>query len=116
MGSLLRASCPCGYTSPTIPAGGGFATFQTICAVPALCPTCKEVVGVNAMNPERACPKCGEAVILCGGLEPLAAKHDRVVFNWNVAPLGTYVLDDRAYRCPKCGEVKMTFRDDGCWD
>ena len=115
MGSMLAASCPCGYES-SLSAGGGMLDFHTVCLVPAICPTCKEVVVVNAMKADTACPECGGKTTMIGGFSPPNAKPDRVVFNWSVDPLGTYVLEDRAYRCPKCSEMKLKFGEVGSWD
>jgi predicted RNA-binding Zn-ribbon protein involved in translation (DUF1610 family) len=72
---------------------------------------------VNILRSETACSKCGEAAILYGGLvAPDAKPHRGIVFDWAVTPTQIYVLEDRTYRCPKCGQVTMRFRTVGCWD
>lgn len=114
MGSLLSACCPCGYASPRITAGGGFRDFQTVCAAPAVCLACKEVVEVNIKAAETACPKCGGPTTLCG--EITSSRRDRCVFDWNISETQTYVLEDRAYRCPLCDRETLKFQEEGCWD
>jgi len=63
MGSVLKASCPCGYSADELVVGGGRANFRTYCGAPALCQACHTIGVVNYLDEQPACPTCKGAVM-----------------------------------------------------
>ena len=60
MGTILIASCPCGFKPKPIYAGGGMMErFRYICQAPAACLKCKRLLVLNYWDDDVKCPKCG---------------------------------------------------------
>ena len=121
MGSALNAKCPCGFSVEELAVGGGMMNFQTYCGAPALCEACADMVEVNYLADQPACPNCKGAITFYNA--PRLRRKTRrgsqrppPVFSWELGK-GSFKLPDTEYRCPRCGEVKMRFFDAGiCWD
>ena len=119
-GTILKASCPCGYRLNNIYAGGGFANFRTVCAVPAHCATCKTMEIVNWLDDAPKCGTCRERPVFYNDpslQEKLpAGSKPKIVFSWNTDKKGEFVLPDINYRCPRCGRLTLRFTMTGMWD
>jgi ribosomal protein L37AE/L43A len=117
LGTIIRASCECGFQSSEIYAGGGFMSGST-CNVPAFCPKCKEMVVANYSKKAVRCPECHGKLVFYDD-PSLREAHADIIFDW-----GGSGIDDRwasylyntNYLCPKCGRMKMRFSDVGMWD
>jgi len=101
MGSILQASCPCGYQSENIFSGSGMMPNPNP-ALPGLCSHCKEIVTVNTGKRKLRCPKCGQQPKLIELYDPNG-------------------LDERfdgsaCHLCPRCGKVSLRFEFCGVWD
>lgn len=121
MGSILKASCPCGFASGEFPAGGGMRNFRTFCAAPAICLTCRKFLVVNLLDKEHPCPHCKSAVTVYDDssvqAEPKGPQQQEgAVFSWNLDDRGQFRLPMSKYLCPKCGGKTMTFQHVCCWD
>lgn len=87
MGTIIAASCECGYAKRMF-LGGGFRDFATRNAFPYLCRDCSDMVVLNAMDPEPRCDRCQGAAVKsysdpCMFLDqPLG----RVVHQWGKYP------------------------------
>lgn len=46
-GLILEASCPCGFNSVKVFAGGARADFKTVCKAPAHCAVCQRMPILN---------------------------------------------------------------------
>ncbi len=120
MGSSLNAKCPCGFSAEEFAVGGGMMNFQTYCGAPALCETCADMLVVNYLDDQPACPKCKGAITFYNAprlrrKKRQVSKRTPLVFSWTLGR--TFKLPDTEYRCPRCGEVRMRFFDAGiCWD
>jgi ribosomal protein L37AE/L43A len=121
-GSILKASCPCGFHSGNIYAGGGMGNFQTVCNAPAYCPACKALRVVNYLDAACTCAECGGKVVFYNDLslqeKPPAAQGGlkKTIFSWNTDKKGVFVLPDTHYLCPACGKLTLTFEHIGLWD
>jgi predicted RNA-binding Zn-ribbon protein involved in translation (DUF1610 family) len=103
MGSLLLATCTCGYEKETASGAGMRMTFSA----PALCPSCEQVITLHSegiifdpiagLEPDR-CPTC----------QTLAKTYD-------LGP-GDDLDADLMHPCPKCGQKEMRFVSIGLWD
>jgi len=119
-GTILKASCPCGYHIDNIYAGGGFANFRTVCAAPACCAACKIMEVLNWLEDAPKCKTCGEKPVFYNDPslqeKPRPGSKPRIVFSWNTDKKGTFELPDINYRCPRCGKLTLRFTMTGMWD
>jgi len=119
-GTILKASCPCGFHMDSIMAGGGKANFRTFCAAPAYCAADKTMKILNYLEDAPSCgPDGGKPVFyndpslqerLPAGAQP------KIVFSWNTDKKGVFVLPDVNYLCPRCGKMTLRFESVGFWD
>lgn len=124
MGASVEATCPCGFSSGTIPIGGGMHTFRELCLFPVFCRSCKQGGVVNLFegrvgkaaktaDAETAqCKNCGSTDIIPYDEPELVARKGAVVESWGAEEvLGrVLVLTDGEYFCPKCKQFKLTFK------
>ena len=121
MGSILQASCSCGFRMPRIGVGGGMMDFEDTCMAPAICKKCDNFLVLNLLNKSACCPKCKNKVIyyndpsLQEETDLSKAKHEHI-FSWYISEKKSFVLPPTKYYCPKCKKMELEFRDVGCWD
>jgi hypothetical protein len=119
-GTILKASCPCGFHQEDIMAGGGMANFKTFCAAPAYCAACKTMEILNWLEASPRCITCQAKPVFYNDpslQEKLdAGAKPRTVFSWNTSKKGSFVLPDVNYLCPRCGKVTLRFTVTGMWD
>ncbi len=118
MGSQVIATCGCGLEE-SLRIGGGMRNFQTTCLFPCLCEHCHRIVEVSLLKRSLKCPACHAP-------DPIPYDDPRLstspgqqhVAEWDMeVQLGrTLVLTDGRYRCPRCGEMSLEFREGGRWD
>lgn len=119
VGTMIAASCNCGYENNALAVGGGTLSFMEHCAAPALCTTCREVVTIDLMDSDATCPSCGGAPTPYGDSSLGAAKtvHDGPAIKWNLPDASSFELDhEGVYTCPRCLQASMSFADVGCFD
>lgn len=119
MGSSVKGACTCGL-DVEIPIGGGMANFGNTRYFPCLCEACHDIVPINLLATTPQCPQCKSPAFVSyddprmsdsPGLHTLAG--------WNLKEkIGReVVLTDGNYRCPKCNNLSLKFRDSGLrWD
>ncbi|EFH82180.1 conserved hypothetical protein [Ktedonobacter racemifer DSM 44963] len=115
MGSILRATCSCGFIQEWIPLGGGMRNYETVCSAPALCTSCGLLVCANYLDDMPRCP-CGGTVRFYN--DPALYRTpvgELTVADWNIREK-SFSLPDTHYLCPKCSEMNMHFRFAGCFD
>lgn len=139
MGSILNATCPCGFSSGGL-VGGGFMSFQTYCGAPAICESCGAFNFLNYLEDDPRCEQCGGTVRFYndpelqeqadspGALDSMtpAERSERIdwlcepkypIFSWNLEnERGPFVLPDVGYLCPSCRRKTMRFEGIGAWD
>jgi hypothetical protein len=122
MGTILVASCSCGFASGDFFAGGGMLNFTTYCGAPALCEACGAFSILNYLDANPSCSQCSGSVrfyndpALQTPLDP-AAPARREIFSWQAGgEYGVFQLPHTPYRCPQCHELRMTFTEVGMWD
>jgi Zn finger protein HypA/HybF involved in hydrogenase expression len=121
MGSILRATCSCGYRSGELEAGAGKRLAGRQCMLPALCRTCRAVVTADRLAPAAACPQCGGPVQFYDDPSLQAPRQGgggqaAYVFRWPLGEGRFAELPATRYFCPKCEQLAMTFTVIGCVD
>ena len=123
-GSILKASCPCGFKMESILAGGGFKNYKTTCNVPAYCAACKKMEILNWLGKDPQCKGCGGKIVFYNDPSLQKDKPDasrdmkdtKKVFSWNAYAKGIFILPDTSYLCPQCGDMTLRFKEVGYWD
>lgn len=116
-GSMITATCPCGYEK-SMAIFGGRANFQTHCAFPALCSVSGEMILVNVLDPDtppKECPEGGFTLYSDPTLRQ--GEEGETVVSWYIKSQDrVLLLTDAAYLCPQCREYRLRFRLTGMWD
>jgi hypothetical protein len=118
VGSLINAKCSCGF-SMDFAAGGGFTSFKTLCAAPAVCNECHEFIISNYIEIKPKCPKGHKNVIFYNdlSLQMPSSKPIGSVFSWNIGERKpVFELGNQPYYCPKCKKFELYFSNIGNWD
>jgi hypothetical protein len=117
MGSILSASCPCGFEARNLFVGAGRTDFETSCSMPALCSSCHRLVLCNTLAKRARCGRCKRAVSFYtdASMHGAPKRNSTPVFEWHLDD-GDLVLPNSAYRCPACDAMKMRFAFAGSWD
>lgn len=118
MGTMVNASCDCGYSS-RLSLGGGRTTFETNCWFPVYCRACRMLEEANLLAQPITCPSCGASdVVPYDAPELIGTPGGEEVFSWNMtARLGrTLHLTDGRYLCPACQTTQLQFQYAGRWD
>ena len=99
MGAIVRAVCPCGYTSAQFFEGGGMEPGGPVTAL-TICDHCREVVAVNVRATRYRCRRCRRTV--------------RPPFrSWNE---WVRIEGIPALACPRCARSPLPFEMLGIWD
>jgi len=119
-GTILKASCPCGFHADNIMAGGGMANFKALCAAPAYCAACKKLEILNYLDDDPKCAACAGKPVFYNDPSlqeklPPGAKPG-IIFSWNTDKKGTFSLPNVNYLCPQCGKMTLRFVQSGFWD
>jgi DNA-directed RNA polymerase subunit RPC12/RpoP len=130
MGAMIEGRCPCGFQSGQILAGGGFKNLKEVCAVPALCVKCMQLVIKNYHDKDSKCQGCGEKVTFYNDPKLQAPRNEmehlgqsklppervmaqelgRVVFDWGGREdESRFRLPNIQYLCPKFQKMTMEF-------
>lgn len=118
MGSILQATCECGYGTYNLFLGGGMMDFGSSCHVPGYCESCGILYTSNllAKRPLR-CPRCRRKGIPYHETTLKGEKiSDSPVFSWRLQGSQDYVLEDAFYFCPGCKQKSLRFSEAGNWD
>lgn len=90
MGSIYRATCPCGYDAGGVHVGVG---FSAVLHSAAICRTCERVFSIRVDRVRLRCPRCRRKPEVIDVEESSASA-----------------------RCPKCGQETLRFEFEGLWD
>lgn len=117
MGSILKASCPCGFASE-FAAGGGIHTFNELCNAPAICPNCKDFLVLNFFDRPFSCPNCEKVIVFYDNvsLQEKTKETLPIIFAWDIRDKDKFILPAKKYYCPQCQKINLEFADVGCWD
>ncbi len=102
MGTMIQATCTCGYTSDVLLEGCGMAGPHT-CRELGRCDYCREVVSIIAGSVRPRCPKCRRKVVVLTSAE---GAGDGLPNQWPSPPVG----------CPRCHHATMRLEMAGLWD
>ena len=116
MGSIIQASCKCGFQKEMY-LGGGMENFTTHCSFPYYCQDCGKLFEGNMLDKNVKCEECESENVLPYNNERVCKSKGGEVFSWYVDELGDdIILPYGDYLCPACGNYSMTFSPYGCWD
>jgi len=82
MGTIIKATCQCGFESWNIFAGGGFTNFMPDLAAPAFCKKCKALVVSNYLSKKPKCPKCKGKIVFYNDKTLREEDSREDVFTW----------------------------------
>lgn len=102
MGTMIQATCICGYTSDLLLEGCGMAGPET-CSDLARCDHCREVVSVYVDSVRKRCRTCRRKVVVLSSAEWTA---DTVPKTWPATGV----------ECPRCHQPTMQLEMAGLWD
>ena len=111
---------PFGQIKPSFGAAAG--QNASTCLVPALCPSCKEVLSSEYQDSFPICPACSAAILLYD--EARLYKEDSssdsaaktTIFSCELTSGDIFRLFDCTYLCPKCGSHGLRFSITGYWE
>jgi len=117
-GTIVSASCPCGYVKKGLPLFGGRSNFMTVCRFPALCKATGELTLVNVLDPKAAPRDCPSGDIVSYE-NPVMRKADGggpITF-WKIPGKDRVLhLFAEPYLCPRCLKYSLRFQVTGNWD
>ena len=124
MGTLLKASCECGFEVDSIFLGFGMLGESKFCYAPAVCLDCNKFLEKDYYKNYSKCPVCRKKVIFYNN--PIVQKNkskqddnveDIGALSWGMPGDEKYFeLPDTDYYCPACGRMTMKFTFVGEWD
>ena len=119
MGLRLGAHCHCGFTEK-FDFGSNLIDFNDNCLAPAICLHCNKFQILNYLGNDPCCINCGSEVAYYNDpslqLDP-AMNGKKFAISWLVnADKGRFILPPTQYKCPDCGNMRMRFVNQGCWE
>lgn len=117
-GTIVSATCSCGYTRAHLGLFGGKSNFETVCMFPGLCQETGELVLYNALAPMAGTKECPHGRILSYDDPFLAPKTlGKTITSWNIPKRNkVFVIYDSGYYCPRCRLKNLHFSLDGMYD
>ena len=103
MGSILKASCPCGYDSSNMYIGVG-RVFPSLHNIIFYCDDCSLVQTEKNDSEKFVCLDCMNEIT------PYTKDDEKVEFG--IEPSDNL----KKYHCPKCKNESLSFRSIGLWD
>jgi len=124
MGTLLKATCECGFESDYIYLGYGMLGFGSYCNAPAVCLNCNLFLEKDYYKKYSKCPTCRKKVVFYNDPSVQKEKSKKAGneeksydFNWGTPNEEKYFyLPDTYFYCPACHKMTMKFSFAGCWD
>lgn len=124
MGTLLKATCECGFESDYINFDFGMLGFGSYCNAPAVCLHCNLFLEKDYYKKYSKCPTCRKKVVFYN--DPSVQKESSKIvrteehiydFSWGTPGEEKYFyLPATEYYCPACHKLTMKFTFAGCWD
>lgn len=107
MGSIIRASCACGFSTEFF-GGSRRGNHHALCMAPARCNSCRTLQADNYLSHDARCPACGAAVVI----------YNAPGLQAGPAPAGPhptdFALPRSGCRCPACGSFNLYFEPLSC--
>jgi predicted RNA-binding Zn-ribbon protein involved in translation (DUF1610 family) len=115
MGSIIKASCECGFESEDLFIGFGFADVSMDrYLAPAICLNCHKILIKNYKKKYTKCPSCRKKVVFYNNTKLRAGLNNSSQSDNEKDE--EFDLTFTTYLCPRCGKMTMRFFDVGCWD
>ena len=118
MGSVITATCKCGYKTDRLFLGSGMSGYKEI--FPAICSHCKIVVAIDYFNNTSQCPTCKKIVTFYNDNKLKSneevERNTGDVFSWGITDNTILKLPNIHYLCPRCGQYGLKFEHTGYWD
>jgi len=103
MGSIFRATCPCGYERSVV-VGAGRDDFQTNSKFPFYCKRCA-LVDVNICTDSLICPECSDSDLVQYGTAPISPDGSQSFYmQWR-----QYRAGRNGHLCPSCRGLNLSF-------
>lgn len=118
MGTMVAASCKCGFRQDIV-VGGGMDDYTTTCWFPCLCENCNHIVQVNMHEEQILCPECGKTgPIPYSDPRLIGIPGTRREASWylDLTSERELVLTNGYYLCPSCRQFELQFMSSGCFD
>ena len=135
MGTLYQSTCDsCNKKFNSLGLGYGMMSSQhSGFYIPCICENCKSVEKTDlftkggSIKKRYSCPKCKKGVepigFIVNDFDSPSSDEEEYVMNdlfWNgeggVIIQQTYLVEDKNYKCPKCGNESLHFHWSGLWD
>jgi ribosomal protein L37AE/L43A len=114
MGSIIKASCECGFESEDLFIGVGFLDVNhDRYLAPAVCLNCHKIFVKNYKKKYPRCSSCRKKVVFYN--DPKLQAESKNPMQSDERDEG-FSLPDTTYLCPQCEKKTMRFVDIGCWD
>ncbi len=115
MGSIIKASCECGFESEDLFIGVGFLDVNhDRYLAPAVCLNCHKIFVKSYKKKYSRCSSCRKKVVFYNA--PNLQAESNSSSQSNSKKEDEFSLPDTTYLCPKCGKMTMKFYDAGNWD
>jgi ribosomal protein L37AE/L43A len=112
MGSLIRATCTCGFESEQIMQGFGFMYFETEAFYePAYCDHCGTIVEMDGRDQVPVCEKCNNKMTYYKNEVDAPAVNELTGM-----PNTEYLSEREFWHCPRCKKQNLKFIHEGMWD
>ena len=117
MGTMIVATCDCGFKTDTMYLGGGMCNHTTMSNFPNYCKNCKSLFEANMYDDTIICTNCRSANIVRYDNPYVVKNLDELIFDWR-APGGknTLKLSKKNSLCPQCNQFSLKFESVGVWD
>jgi hypothetical protein len=112
VGSIIRASCTCGFTAEFF-GGSEKHNYSHVCYAPALCRSCGGFHVLNYMDADCRCPTCKQAMYFYNDAS-LSAAQSEATSEEAITKPGIFILPLSACLCPQCGKMNMHFEPVSC--
>lgn len=106
MGESVSFFCECGFEGSSR-IGGGMNNFKEVCLFPCYCKKCKDIIEINLYS-DMKCKKCTELTIAYTDPSLIGSSGEFNVTRW-----GDLEITSGNYKCPKCGEMSLHFKNIG---
>ena len=118
MGTILSASCPCGFQDPYVPFGGVMSNFRTSCLVPAHQAASRRLTSVDVLAPDQPDGHPDDIELLAQIFQPPTTPHrgsgpspeGPQDWDWRLPDGRSVRVTATGNRCPACWQTTLTFR------
>lgn len=117
MGTIIKASCECGYETNNMYLGGGMTNHTTVSMFPNYCKDCKSLFQANMFDENIVCQQCRSIDTVPYNNPSLVKDLSITSFDWNSGTKNSPLKLSRENSfCPNCEKYSLKFVSTGMWD